>query len=344
MSNMIPLDAALWYGKNNKMYFFKGSNYVRYDPKKHKADAGYPKKIKNNWHGMPFSKINAALWYEKNKKVYFFSGNQYVRYDPQKNKVDSGYPKKISSGWSGVNFDRIDAALWHGKKKKVYFFRGDKYVRFDPIKNKVDAGYPRKIKNNWKGLSFNKLDAAVWNGDNKKIYFFKGDEYTRYNPSTNKTDSGYPLNTIQHWYGLPGTDGIYLQSHHVKKIIETALKGKLSSNHKIRFADAKYFCPKLPDVKTIIRSSAVDQRRWISERFDCDDFAILLKSDFVKDAYRQGDRRASYCFGIVWGSLPGPHAINWVIDKDMKFHFIEPQSDLIFKPRSNDKDIYFMMC
>ena len=340
---MIPLDSALWYGKNKKIYFFKGDKYVRYDPKKNRADDGYPKKIKDHWHGMPFNRINASLWYGKNKKAYFFSGNQYVRFNPSTNKVDPGYPKTISSGWPGVTFDRIDAALWYGKNKKVYLFRGDKYIRFDPDKNKADPGYPKKIKNHWHGLTFNRLDASVWNGENKKAYFFKGDEYTRYNPDSNKADSGYPLNTIQHWYGLPGSDGIYLKSSHVRAIIEKALSGKLKNGYKLRLGDGKYFCPKQTDAKAIIKASHVDKRRWISERFDCDDFALLLKAEFVKDAYRRGDRRSAHCFGIVWGSLPGPHAINWMINKDMKFRFIEPQNDSIFYPRATDKDIYFML-
>jgi hypothetical protein len=41
--------------------------------------------------------------------------------------------------------------------------------------------------------------------------------------------------------------------------------------------------------------------------------------------------------------LPGPHAINWMVNDDKKLRFIEPQSDEIFFPRKTDKEIYFMI-
>lgn len=337
----MPLDAALWYGKNKKAYFFSGKNYVRFNPKTNKVDEGYPKKTKSHWSGMPFNKIDAVLWHEKKKRVYFFSGANYVRFNPDTNKVDPGYPKKTKDHWHGMPFNKIDAVLWY--RNKAYFFSGKKYARYNPTTNKVDAGYPKKTKDHWKGMPFDKIDAALWHDKKKKAYFFSGDEYVRYNSTANKVDAGYPKNTIEYWYGLPGEDGIYLTSSHVQDIIKTKLKNKLKSNCKIRLADGKFFCPTVADANVIIQSSQVDQRVWISERFDCDDFALLLKAEFVKDAYRQGDRRSAHCFGIVWGSLPGPHAINWMINADMKLRFIEPQQDTVYFPKSTDKDIYFML-
>jgi hypothetical protein len=38
---------------NGKAYFFKGSQYIRYDIKADKADPGYPKTVDNNtWPGI----------------------------------------------------------------------------------------------------------------------------------------------------------------------------------------------------------------------------------------------------------------------------------------------------
>lgn len=137
--------------------------------------------------------------------------------------------------------------------------------------------------------------------------------------------------------------GIYLSSDEVEKIIEEHLAGKLRSGYKIYLGDASYFCPTLSDAQKIIDSTSVNERIWIAQRFDCDDFALLLKAEFVKDGYRGGKRRAAHCFGIVWGSLPGPHAINWMINDDMKLRFVEPQNNQIFIPRTTDKEIYFMI-
>ena len=93
----------------------------------------------------------------------------------------------------------------------------------------------------------------------------------------------------------------------------------------------------------IIENSATDRMRWVKERFDCDDFALVLKSHFCEAAYKDGDRRPAHCFGIVWGMLPGPHAINWMLNADRVLRFVEPQSDDVFLPRDSDRRIRFMM-
>ncbi len=76
---------------------------------------------------------------------------------------------------------------------------------------------------------------------------------------------------------------------------------------------------------------------------NCDDFAIVLKADFAKDAYRNLVRRSPHCFGVVWGMLPGPHAINWVITDDKQFWFVEPQNDKIYKPSDLEKDVWMIL-
>jgi hypothetical protein len=49
--------AVLW--NNGKAYFFKGSEYIRYDVATDKTDAGYPKPITGNWPGLFASDIDA---------------------------------------------------------------------------------------------------------------------------------------------------------------------------------------------------------------------------------------------------------------------------------------------
>jgi len=69
-----------------KCYFFKGNMYVRYDWVADRMDAGYPKKIEDNWHCLPDGykdNFDAALEGDKQfvTKGYFFKGNNYIRYN-----------------------------------------------------------------------------------------------------------------------------------------------------------------------------------------------------------------------------------------------------------------------
>jgi len=190
---------------NGKAYFFKGDQYLRYDPVQDRTDAGFPHPIAGNWHGLPASfaaGIDAAvLW--NNGKAYFFKGDKYVRYDIAANKSDAGFPKPIAGNWNGLGGHKIDAAVrW--PNGKAYFFSGSKYLRHDMAAGKVDAGFPKPIAGNWNGLppSFTAgIEAAVvW--DNGKAYFFKDAAYVRYDIAAGKADAGYPKPIAGNWPGL----------------------------------------------------------------------------------------------------------------------------------------------
>ena len=152
------IDAILWSGKNDKVYVFKGSEYLRIDPNNNwQLDAGYPKSIAANWN-VPAnfgSDLDAALWNDKSDKVYLFKGSQYIRINPNNNwNMDPGYPKPIAGNWPGMPADfanGIDAATWSEKNDRVYIFKGTQYVRVNPNNSwNVDSGYPNWINKNWK--------------------------------------------------------------------------------------------------------------------------------------------------------------------------------------------------
>ncbi len=155
------------------------------------------------------------------------------------------------------------------------------------------------------------------------------------------------------------TDKSYLSTDAVEKIIRETLKGKLAQGFDLYLGDGEYYCPPIADVQEILQASALDRKTWVEERFDCDDFAYVLKAHFCEAAYTDGQRRAAHCFGIVWGMLPGPHAINWVISQDILvmglpptpakqasgpvLYFVEPQNDKIYSPRVDDTSIWMMI-
>jgi hypothetical protein len=189
------LDAVVHRKDNNRIYMFKGDQYVRFSSVAGGVDSGYPKPISGNWVGLPASfrqGIDAAFCRETNGRLYFFKGNQFVRLTGA--KMDSGYPRTIASGWSGLpaHFkDGIDAALWRKANGKIYFFKGNEYVRLTG--STMDAGYPKPIKGNWgvPGDWEHGIDAALMRRDNGKVYFFKGQNYIRFK-TTQQLDPGYP--------------------------------------------------------------------------------------------------------------------------------------------------------
>lgn len=136
---------------------------------------------------------------------------------------------------------------------------------------------------------------------------------------------------------------IYISAVEVRQIITHQLGAKLAKNFGLYMGDDDYFCTPLKDAEEIIANSAVDRHKWVAERFDCDDFALVLKAHFAEASYANGKRRKAHCFGIVWGNLPTPHAINWMINDDKVLRFVEPQKEIVFAPRQADENIFFML-
>jgi Hemopexin len=80
------IDAAVNWG-NGKVYFFRGSEYLRYDITFDRADPEYPKSIAGNWNGVWDADLNGVL-YQGGTKAYFFKGNDYRRYDLESDRIE----------------------------------------------------------------------------------------------------------------------------------------------------------------------------------------------------------------------------------------------------------------
>jgi len=137
--------------------------------------------------------------------------------------------------------------------------------------------------------------------------------------------------------------GIYMTQKEVRRALTEQLSGKFAKDIKIYLPDTEYYCPSLQYAKKVLAESELDKRLYSATRFDCDDYAICLKAAFAEDAYRNKVRRAPHAFGIVWGYLPGPHALNFVINDDGVVRFVEAQNDKIFLPRKDDKNIWLVL-
>jgi hypothetical protein len=155
-----------------------------------------------------------------------------------------------------------------------------------------------------------------------------------------------PKDFKRRWHkSKPGTreDKTFISAADLRTLISRQLGEKLDRNFGLYIADGEYYCTPVDDAREIIENSALDRQTWVRQRFDCDDFAVVLKSHFAQASYADGKRRASHCFGVVWGMLPGPHAINWMVNDDLKLRFVEPQTDEVYFPKEDDKGIWFML-
>lgn len=183
-----------------KVYFFKGENYARYDIPRDEGETPATS-IKENWKPFPvtWKKIDATLnW--GNGKIYFFSGDQYIRYDILLDTVDQ-LDKPISTGWHGLpsSWKKIDGAVNWGNGE-VYFFNNNKYVRYNILLDEVDQD-ELLIKDHWHGYPWDRVDAVLNYGDDR-VYMFHGKEYVRYSVSQDKVDT--PKRSITaNWTGLP---------------------------------------------------------------------------------------------------------------------------------------------
>jgi len=92
------IDAALAVAPD-RVYFFRGSKYIRVDVAKGKAlEVGARDLIKTRWAGVTFERLDTAVYWG-NSKVYLFYGDQYIRYDMATFKTDPGYPRFIESNY-----------------------------------------------------------------------------------------------------------------------------------------------------------------------------------------------------------------------------------------------------
>ena len=144
------IDAGIVWN-NGKAYFFRGSQYIRYDIANDSVDAGYPKSTAANWGNWPatWTSIDAAVMWN-NGKAYFFRGSEYIRYDVANDSVDAGYPKPIAGNWPGLFTSNIDYAFTY-PNGWAYFFKGKQYQRV-AMDHSVDQTMP--IVGWWAGVPF----------------------------------------------------------------------------------------------------------------------------------------------------------------------------------------------
>jgi hypothetical protein len=94
------VDSALRWPANNRVYLFRGSEYIRITGMT--VDAGYPRPVAGNWN-IPYTTGFDYAFPGATGKVYFVKGSQYVRVDVASDRVDAG-PFSMVGRWPGVTF------------------------------------------------------------------------------------------------------------------------------------------------------------------------------------------------------------------------------------------------
>ncbi len=154
-------------------------------------------------------------------------------------------------------------------------------------------------------------------------------------------------NWLRPWTPTPKANpGLVLTKRELHELIMRQLGPKLNKlDYTVRLSDKNYYLPHREDIKRIIRTNQINRRKWIAEKFDCDDFAMLLKAAVIEDQWRRGKRRYPTAFGLLYGTRlkEGHHAFNIVVTSDKRVQFIEPQNDEMFSPRTDDAGIYLVL-
>jgi hypothetical protein len=148
------------------------------------------------------------------------------------------------------------------------------------------------------------------------------------------------------WYepaAAPKAEKIYVSNEEVRRIIANTLGAKLAEDFRLFLGDNSYYLQPLADAQKIITNSGLARAEYMPETFDCDDFAIVLKSHFCEAAYKDFERRPPHCFGLIWGELPHVHALNWMINEDYRVRLVEPQTGEVFEVKPEHKNITFML-
>ncbi|XP_066921738.1 interstitial collagenase-like [Clytia hemisphaerica] len=91
------VDAIFKWKRNNRVYFFSGPFYYRFDGVKLKMDPGYPKVISENWKGVP-DFIDAAFSSNLDQKTYFIKNDKIYMFDDAYIRVKNGFPQSLGQG------------------------------------------------------------------------------------------------------------------------------------------------------------------------------------------------------------------------------------------------------
>ncbi|XP_041819347.1 matrix metallopeptidase-21 [Chelmon rostratus] len=138
----IPMDGVdayvhVWSRKRDAVYFFKGTQFWRYDnendqvfrqdPEGHR----YPRLISEGFPGV-FSPIDTAFYDRRDSCIYFFKNTLVYAFDVEANSLARGFPKNIREVFPAVESGdhpdgNIDAAYFSYTHNAVFLLKGTRF-------------------------------------------------------------------------------------------------------------------------------------------------------------------------------------------------------------------------
>lgn len=97
--------------------------------------------------------------------------------------------------------------------------------------------------------------------------------------------------------------------------------------NKLYMTDRSYKLVDIEHLRRYLRDNPVSERKYVPEKYDCDDFSYVLQGDITR-------WDSDLAVGIVHGKKVGSyyHAWNICVSTEREVWFIEPQNDKVWKP------------
>uniref|UniRef100_A0A8C5PW38 Matrix metalloproteinase-21 n=1 Tax=Leptobrachium leishanense TaxID=445787 RepID=A0A8C5PW38_9ANUR len=129
----------VWTWTRDATYFFRGTQFWRYDRDKDQAYAQdaqgqmYPRRISEGFPGIP-SPIDTVFFDRTTQHIYFFRGGQVFAFDINRNQVVPNFPKRLIDFFPATvprNHPRgnINAAYYSYMHSTLFLFKGREYWR-----------------------------------------------------------------------------------------------------------------------------------------------------------------------------------------------------------------------
>ena len=143
-------------------------------------------------------------------------------------------------------------------------------------------------------------------------------------------------NTVFLWFRVPRQPKV------TKTLSYRDVFNKLSGINRtahVEVTDGSYIsCSKAEFERVLGQSNFYAMKRWQKRIFDCENFACSLRSllNNILKNYAFGEVHVEYEDG-------GKHALNFFIDKDQRFWYVEPQNNAVYQVDILKQRPYFFL-